>query len=75
MNSEVNFFLETINTQCTILRDQCHRALKVDPAYMIPLNRIWSTLDLLTMAVKQAESDIRMADRDRSSGPDGYKSP
>jgi len=69
MKKDVEFLLETINTHCTILRDQCHRVLKNHPAYMEPLNRIWSTLDLLTMASDAANLqiqtiDFRSADKD-----------
>jgi|PlaIllAssembly_1097288.scaffolds.fasta_scaffold121395_2 hypothetical protein len=63
MNRDVDFFLESLNTHCTILRDQCHRALKGNPAYMEPLNLIWSTLDLLTMAAEKAKGNIKAIDK------------
>jgi len=37
--------------------------LKGNPAYMEPLNLIWSTLDLLTMAAEKAKGNIKAIDK------------
>jgi|WetSurSiteA1Bulk_404760.scaffolds.fasta_scaffold53358_3 hypothetical protein len=59
VNQDTERFFSDVLLWSSVLRDRCHQVINSgEPEFQGPLNRVWSALDLLDLAVHSAKNDM-----------------